>query len=95
MTGKRIKNTKELAISDYLLQCDIPITFNDFDILAFDSNKFKLLIKESLLMKCVQSALNTTTKSFGLFDKVFMFSFYKKFGRFSIFNRNGKNIYEL
>ena len=53
MTGKRIKNTKELAISDYLLQCDIPITFNDFDILAFDSNKFKLLIKESLLMKCV------------------------------------------
>ena len=53
MTEKRIKKTKELAISDYLLQCDIPLTFKDFDILAFDSNKSKLLIQESLLMKCV------------------------------------------
>ena len=33
--GKRIKNAKESAISDHLLQCDSPITFDDFDILAF------------------------------------------------------------
>ena len=51
LTGKRIKNAKESAISDLLLQCHSPITFHDFDILASDSNKFKFLIKESLLVK--------------------------------------------
>ena len=49
--GKRIKNIKETAIPDYLLLCDCLITFNHFDIVASDSNKFKLLIKESLLIK--------------------------------------------
>ena len=34
LLGKRMKNTKELAISDHLLQCDSPIIFDDFDILA-------------------------------------------------------------
>ena len=47
LTGKRIKNTKESAISDHLLQCDTPVIFNNFDILASNSDKFKLLIKES------------------------------------------------
>ena len=62
--GKCIKNAKESAISDYLLQLDFPITFDDFDILAPDSNKFKLLIKESLLIKRGKPVLNRTTKSF-------------------------------
>ena len=51
LTGKSVKNAKESAISDHLLQCDSPITFDDFDILASDSNKFKLHTKESLLIK--------------------------------------------
>ena len=50
LTVKRIKSAKESAISDLLLQCDSPITF-DIDILASDSNKFKLLIKENLLQE--------------------------------------------
>ena len=58
LTGKRVKNAKELAISDHLLQCDSPITFNDFDILASNSNKFKLLIKEYLLIKRDKPVLN-------------------------------------
>ena len=66
ITGKRIKNAKESAISDHLLQCDSPITFDDFDILASNSNKFKLLIKESLLIKRDKPVLNRTTKSFPL-----------------------------
>ena len=41
LRGKRIKNAIELAISDHLLQCDSPITFDDFNILASDSKKFK------------------------------------------------------
>ena len=70
LTGKRLKNAKESAISDRLLQCDSSITFDDFDILASDSNKFKLLIKESLLIKRDTPVLNRTTKKFppDLFD---------------------------
>ena len=70
LTGKCIKNGKESAISDHLLQCYSPINFDDFDILVSDSNKFKLLIKESLLIKCDKPVLNRTTKLFllHLFD---------------------------
>ena len=70
LTVKRIKNAKELAMSDYLLQCDSPINFDDFDILASNSNYFKLLTKESLLIKRDKPVLNRTTKSLllDLFD---------------------------
>ena len=54
------------AISDPLLRCDFPITFDDFDILASDSNKFKLLIKECFLIKRDKPVLNRTTKSIPL-----------------------------
>ena len=43
MASKRIKNTKESAISNQLFQCNFPITFNDFDILASDSHNFAKL----------------------------------------------------
>ena len=44
--------------------------FDDFDILASDSNKFKLLLNESLLIKRQKPVLNRTTKPFllDLFD---------------------------
>lgn len=42
---RRFKDTKELAISDYLLQYDCPITFDNFDILTSNFNKFKLTNK--------------------------------------------------
>ena len=72
LTGKRIKKAKESAISEHLLQCDAPLSFDDFDISASDSNKFKLLIKESLLIKRDKSVLNRTITSFplDLFDYV-------------------------
>ena len=44
-TGKRLKNVKQSAISDYLLQCNCAINFDDFRILAVDSNKFKLILR--------------------------------------------------
>ena len=50
LTGKRIKKAKESAISDQFLQYDSPITFDDLDILASDSSKIKLLVKECLLI---------------------------------------------
>ena len=63
---KSIRNTKDLALSDHLLQCDSPITFCDFDILAFDSDKFKLVINEILLINRDKPVLNRTMKSFWL-----------------------------
>ena len=80
LTGKCIRNTKESAISDHLLQCYSPITFDDFEISASDSTKFKLLIKQSLLIKCNKPVLNRTTGSFwlDLFGQILMFTFYLK-----------------
>ena len=64
LIGKHIKNAKDLRISQYLLQCDSPITFDDFDILASNFKKSKLFIKESLLIKPDQPVLNKTVKRF-------------------------------
>ena len=66
LTGKRVKNVKESAISDHLLQCDCTIDFDHFDILTSDTNNFKLLIKKSLLIKRDKPVLNHTVKSFPL-----------------------------
>ena len=66
LTDKRVKNVKESAVSDHLLQCDCSIDFNNFDIFAPDTNSFRLLIKESLLIKRDKPVLTRTVKSFPL-----------------------------
>ena len=66
LTGKRTKNIKQSAVSDHILECNCSIGFDHFGILAPDRNNFRLLIKESLLIKHDQPQLNKTTKSFPL-----------------------------
>ena len=66
LTEKRVKNTKESAVSDHCLQFDCVISFDDFDVLASGTNKFRLPIKESLLIKQDKPALNCTINSFPL-----------------------------
>ena len=66
LTGKRLKNVKQSSISDHLLQCNDTINFDSIDILAGNSNKFKLLLRESYLIKSCKSFLNRTIKSFPL-----------------------------
>ena len=66
LTGKRLKYVKQSAVSDHLLECNCSIDFDHFDILASDVNKFRLLIKESLLIKRDQPQLNKTIKSIAL-----------------------------
>ena len=66
LTGKRVKNAKESAIFDHLLQCDCTIDFDHFDNLASDIYNFRLLIKENLLIKRDRPVLNRTVKSFPL-----------------------------
>ena len=66
LTEKRVKNVKQSAVSDHLLQCDCSINFDDFDILVSETNNFRLLIKESLLIMLDKPVLNLTTTSFPL-----------------------------
>ena len=67
LTGECLnKSVKESAVSDHLLQCNSSVDLDHFDILASYANKFRLLIKESLLIKCDQPQLNKTIKSFPL-----------------------------
>ena len=65
-TGKRLKNMKDSTVLDHLLQCNCTIDFDHFDVLATDASKFSLLVKESLLIKRDNPALNRTAKSFPL-----------------------------
>ena len=51
LAGKRLKSVKQSAISDHLLECNCSIDFYHLVIPAFDAKKFRLLIKESLLIK--------------------------------------------
>ena len=66
LTEKRVKNVKQSAVSDHLLQCDCSINFDNFDILPSETNNFRLLIKESLLIMREKPVLNRTTTSFPL-----------------------------
>ena len=81
LTGKRVKNVKESAVSDHLLQCDCAIDFDHFDILASDSNSFRFLIKEILLIQRDKPVLNRTVNSFPL--KLFDSLLYHKDNKFN------------
>ena len=66
LTEKRLRCVKQSAASDHLLECNCSIDFDHFDILVSDANKFRLLIKESLLIKRDRPQFNKTIKSFPL-----------------------------
>ena len=68
LAGKRLKCVKQSAVSDHLLECNCSIDFDHFDILASDANRFRLLIKESLLIKHDQPQLNKSINPFKLSD---------------------------
>ena len=58
LTGKCLNCVKESEVSEYLLEYNCSIALDHFDILASNSKKFKLLSKESLLIKRDQPQLN-------------------------------------
>ena len=51
LTEKQLKNIRESAVSDHLLQCNCTIDFDNFHILATNVSKYNLLVKKSLLIK--------------------------------------------
>ena len=88
LTGKRVKNVEESAVSDHLLQCNCITDFDYFDILASDTNRCRHLIEESLLIKRDKPVLNRTAKSFSfkLFDLFLSYSFSSLCYQDNIFN---------
>ena len=63
VTGKRLKNIKDSAVSGHLLQCNSIINFDHFDILTTDLNKFNLSMKDSILIKRDSPVLKRPTNS--------------------------------
>ena len=66
LTWKHVKNVKQSIIFHHLLQRNRTINFDDFNILATDSDKLYLLLRDRLLIKCDKSISNGTIKSFPL-----------------------------
>ena len=63
LMGKRLKDVNPSVISDHILQFNCMINFDEIDVLAADSDKFKLLLRKSLLIKRDKPILNKTIKS--------------------------------
>ena len=63
LTGKRVKTTKQTAISDHRKTCPCQANSDSFTIIGRDSNNWHLLLKESLLIKRDSPPLNANTQS--------------------------------
>ena len=66
LTGKRVNNNKKSAVKDHCLFFNHVGSFEDFSILTYESNPFKLLIKEALLVSRDKLVLNEQVKSIPL-----------------------------
>ena len=66
LTGKSVNNNKKLAVKDRCLFFNHVGSFEDFSILTHESNQFKFLIKESLLVSRDKPLLNKQIKSIPL-----------------------------
>ena len=66
LTGKRVKKPKNSAISDHILLNGHNVSFEDFTILLTENNRFKLHLKESLLIKRGKPELNKSIYSYPL-----------------------------
>ena len=66
MGVSNLKNIKDSAVSDHLLQCNCTIDFDHFNILATDMSTLNLLAKKSLYIIHENLFLKKTTKLFSL-----------------------------
>ena len=64
--GKRVNNNKKPSFKDHCLLSGHVCSFEDFTVLNYESHKFKLLIKESLLVTKDKPSLNKQVKSLKL-----------------------------
>ena len=64
LTGMGVNNSKKSAIFDQILVKDHDASFEDFTILLKENNKFKLHLKQSLLIKCDKPELDKNIYSY-------------------------------
>ena len=60
-TGKNIKSTKNSAVRDHMLVCNSIVSFDDFSVLANETNDFRIKLQESILIHRDGSQLNKTS----------------------------------
>ena len=79
LTGKRLKNIKDSALSHHLLQCKY--TFDcDCEIFSIDASKCNLLGKESLLIEHDNPVLNRATEVIPfIITRLVLLSFFPSF----------------
>ena len=66
LTGKRVKEDNDSAIKEHHLFCNHSPGFDDFSILASNSNDFKVTLMESLLINRDRPPLNKSRHSLPL-----------------------------
>ena len=66
LTSKRSKSKKSTAVKDYMLICNQPVSFDDFEVLASSNSEFHLKIRESLLILRDQPVLDKSETSLPL-----------------------------
>ena len=66
LAAKRVNNNKKSAVKDHCLFFNHAGSFEDFSILTYESNPFKLLIKEALLVSRDKPLLKKQVKSIPL-----------------------------
>ena len=63
LTGKKVKPSNNSVICDHLLHCNFLPSFDNFSVLAYESEKYLLEIKESLLIMRDKPSLNRNINS--------------------------------
>ena len=57
-TGKPVKGTLSTSVRDHMSVCDHKVVHEDFNCLGNDSNRYLLVLKESLFIKRDRPSLN-------------------------------------
>ena len=65
-TNKQSKSKKSTTVKDYMLICNQPVSFDDFEVLASSNSEFHLKIRESLLILRDQPVLDKNETSLPL-----------------------------
>ena len=78
LTRKQGQKPKKSTVIDHILLKNHDVSFENLTILLIESNKFKLYLKESLLIKCDKPELNRKMFSYPLehFDSLFYNLYY-------------------
>ena len=66
LTGKKVKSSKDRAVSDHIFHTGCNASFDDFETLVKESDELRLLLRKSLLILHDDPPLNRYVKSISL-----------------------------